>query len=176
LDATVDLVSEVGFGGLTVEAVASRAGVGKATIYRRWPSKEALLIAAMTCLVNDMEPPDTGALRSDIAAGFAGLANHLNESQAGRLLPHVVAEAASNPDLAVLYRHFVDERRGFGRLILGRAQARGELRDNVDVELLIDMVSGVVFFRRLVSGAVIDPEAGKLVADMICGGIEAPPA
>jgi AcrR family transcriptional regulator len=175
LDATVDLVSEVGFGGLTVEAVAARAGVGKATIYRRWPSKEALLIASMTCLANNLEPPDTGSLRTDIIQSFAALAEHMNTSDAGRMLPQLVAEACSNPEMGELYRHFVDERRQMARTLLKRAKARGELRDGVDVELLIDMVSGVIFYRRLVSGAVIDPAAGVVVADMICEGVEVQP-
>jgi AcrR family transcriptional regulator len=175
LDATVDLVSEVGFGGLTVEGVAGRAGVGKATIYRRWPSKEALLIAAMTCLVLEIEPPDTGSLRTDIARGYADLANHINNSQVGRLLPQVVAEAAGNPELAVLFHRFVHERREMARGVMKRAAARGELREGLDTELLIDMISGVIFYRRLVSGASIEPADGKLIVDMICTGIEATP-
>jgi AcrR family transcriptional regulator len=173
LDATVDILSAVGFGALTVEAVASRAGVGKATIYRRWPSKEALLVATMTCLVSELETPDTGSLRSDIAKSFADMADHINDSQAGRLLPQVVAEAASNADLAELFRRFVDERRELGRTFAKRAVARGEVRDGVDVELLIDIISGVVFYRRLVSGAPLLASDGKVIADMICSGIEA---
>jgi AcrR family transcriptional regulator len=174
LDATVDLVSEVGFGGLTVEAVAARAGVGKATIYRRWPSKEALLVAAMTCLRYEMVAPDTGSLRTDIAQAYAAIADHLNCSDAGRMMPQLVAEAASNPKVGELYHRFVDERRELGRVVLQRAKARGELRDGLDVELLIDMVSGVIFYRRLVSGASIDPADGTVVADMICGGVAVP--
>src|SRR4051794_33161402 len=77
LDATVALVGEVGFGNLTVDAVAARAGVGKATIYRRWASKEELVIAAVTCLRHGVEAPDTGSVVDDLAGYWGAMADYV---------------------------------------------------------------------------------------------------
>jgi AcrR family transcriptional regulator len=171
LDATVALVGEVGFGNLTVDAVAARAGVGKATIYRRWASKEELVIAAVTCLRAGIEAPDTGSVVDDLAGYWAAMADYVRTSEGGKVMPALVAEAACNPALGDLLHRFVDERRARVRKILTRAQERGEVRDDIDLELVIDMFSAPVFYRRLLSGAPLRPADGARLAAQLLNGI-----
>jgi AcrR family transcriptional regulator len=171
IDATVALVGEVGFGNLTVDAVAARAGVGKATIYRRWTSKEELLLSALSCLSHEVDAPDTGSLAGDLAGLWGNIADHVRTSEAGRAMPSLVAEAECNPDLRAVLHRFVDSRRAVTRALLHRAQARGEVRDDIDVELAIDMFSGPIFYRRLLSGAPIRRSDGERAVELLLNGI-----
>ncbi|MEO7557098.1 MAG: TetR-like C-terminal domain-containing protein [Acidimicrobiales bacterium] len=171
LEATIDLVAEVGFGGLTVDAVAARAAVGKATIYRRWASKAELVYAAMEATHEEWVPPDTGSLRADLVAVFDHLAEHVVETRGGRAIPALVAGAEINAELAELVHRFVAERRARTCLVFDRARARGEIGDEFDVELAIDMTCAPVFYRRLLSGAPLAPGDGERVVDMLLGGI-----
>ena len=171
LDAAIDLVAEVGFGGLTVDAVAARAGVGKATIYRRWSSKGDLLLAAMEAAHEEMQEPDTGSLRGDLIAVWEHLADHVFESAAGRAMPALVAEAETNAELADLLHRFVHDRRTKTRTIFDRALQRGEVGSGFDVELAIDMVCSPIFYRRLLSGAPIRSGDGRRVVAMLLDGL-----
>lgn len=173
LDATLELLSEVGFAGLTVDGVAIRAGVGRATIYRRWPSKGALLLAASQCLVGDVAEPDTGTLRGDLLALTSGLVEHLRDTPMGCLLPTLAAEARANPELAELVTEFADDRRAHVRAVLRRARDRGELRVGTDLELLIDVIAGPAFYRMMISGG--PPTAARMakVVAMVLDGVAA---
>jgi AcrR family transcriptional regulator len=171
LEATMDLVAEVGFAGLTVDAVAARAAVGKATIYRRWASKADLLYAAMEALHEEWETPDTGSLRADLVAVFEHLAEYVVATRAGRAMPALVAEAETNGELSDLVHRFVHDRREKTRAIFERARERGEIGDGFDVELAIDMACAPVFYRRLLSGAPIRAEDGARVVSMLLDGI-----
>lgn len=171
LEATIDLVAEVGFAGLTVDAVATRAGVGKATIYRRWSSKAELLYAAMEATHEEWEPPDTGSLRGDLVAVFEHLAEHVAATRAGKSMPALIAEAETNSELAALVHQFVDDRRTKTRVVFERARQRGEIGDGFDVELAIDMACAPVFYRRLLSGAPVRAGDGERIVAMLLDGI-----
>ena len=120
LEAAVDLFAEGGFDGLTVEGVAARANVGKATIYRRYPCKVDLVIAASRSFALDGDdlPPDTGDTRGDLRALVDWLIAMLTTTPIGRALPMMVADRARVPELAEAHRALVDEKRARHRDVL----------------------------------------------------------
>ena len=151
--ATLEVLREDGFRGLSVEAVRQRAGVGKATIYRRFPDKSALVRAAVAAVHADLQPPDTGSLAGDLeqiwGEGYANVTGRTAASFAPRLL----AEAADEPDMHAIFRSvLIEPRRAVMRTVLERAIERGELRDDVDLEFVIDLLAGPIIYRLLIDG------------------------
>jgi AcrR family transcriptional regulator len=152
LRAALELAAEGGLSGLSMEAIAARAGVGKATIYRRWKSKEALIADALRSIALAPEVPDTGSVRSDIEEA-SGVAVGRLSSEAFRVLPRLMAEAGGDPELlAAVDSALIGPRRAVIGEILRRGMARGELREDLDVELVIDMLMGSLVARVLMSG------------------------
>lgn len=171
LAATIEVLCEQGFAGTSVEAVAERAGVGKASIYRRWPTREDLLLAAGACMGRCTAAPDTGNLRDDLVTLIANLVSVLRTTPAGALLPAIVDEAARNPALRTRFDAFIDDRRAPVRHILARAAARGELRAGVDHEVIADLLSGPVFTRVLLTGRPLDDDLAGRIVDMVLDGV-----
>jgi AcrR family transcriptional regulator len=157
LDAAAELFAECGFDGLTVEGVAGRAGVGKATIYRRYPSKVDLVIETASCLaVQRTSAPDTGSARGDLRALVANLVTFITTTPGGRMIPALVTETRRNPDLAEAHRRFIAERRAAHKAVVRRAIDRGELRADADVDAVVDLLVGPVFYRYLISRGQLD--------------------
>ncbi|MFI5046960.1 MAG: TetR/AcrR family transcriptional regulator [Acidimicrobiia bacterium] len=157
LEAAIELFAETGYEGLSVEAVAARAGVGKATVYRRYSCKVELVVAACRAYADlGREPPDTGSLESDLRSLLHTLVDLLTTTPVGRMMPMLVAERTRVPELAAEQRALVREKRRRHQAVVERAIARGELRSDIDPELVIDACVGPVFYRFLVSGAPID--------------------
>ena len=135
LDATLELVAQVGIAGLTVDAVAHLAGVGKATIYRRWNSKEALLLDAWNTCLTISDVPDTGSLRGDMEALFAAKDLKMPAETMKRIFPQLIAAAKVNPDVGDTYKAFVEQRRLPMRMVrAGRVQERRVGEDAPRVE------------------------------------------
>ena len=154
--AVLDLLNEVGFSGLTIDAVAHRAGVGKATIYRRWEGKEQLVLDALSTEQTTQVVPDTGTLRGDLRALYEPMAEPVAQQATIRLMPALAAEAAVNPALAERLGTFVSDRRGPARTLLQRAQGRGEARADLDIELCIDQLTGPLLYRLVFRRAAVD--------------------
>ena len=173
LRAAVDLLADEGYGGVTMEGVAARAGVGKATVYRRWPCKSALVVDAVdTCRESALQPPDTGSVRGDLLAFVQGFMHHLRTSDAGRVMPALVAELSRSPELASAFReNFVAPRRARVLEAVRRGVERGEVRDGVDADLVADGVVALLMHRVLVTGMAIDDELPERVVDLLCRGI-----
>ena len=173
LEAALEELRLNGFGGFTVDAVATRAGVGKATIYRRWPSREDLIFSAASCVVEAQRDPDTGTLRDDLVTFFAASyrAKASAPASAGRgLFAAIAAEASVNPELERMLHTFLDQRRDVTRQITNRAVARGELAADVDRDLLIDLIAGPVFYRSaMTQRGVDDALIGKIVDTVLRG-------
>ncbi len=151
--AVLELLVEDGFRSLTMEQVRARAGVGKATIYRRWSSKEELVRDAIVDLHHEFEAPDSGSFRGDYEAIAGMVMASAERAGAATFMPRLLAEAANDPELhAIFYEHLVEPRRGALRQILERAVERGELRDDVDLELAIDLLTGPTIYRLLITG------------------------
>lgn len=148
ITAIIDVLIEHGFGGFTVEAVAARAGVGKATIYRRWATKEDLVLAAAERVMVHDEPEDTGSLREDLVGWYWEKFRTKAATTTDRLLGQVIIEATVNPELKKLLGRFIRGRRQVISEVVDRACARGECAE-VDVPLLIDLISGALMHRSL---------------------------
>jgi len=156
LGAAIDLTREVGYDALAIDAVAARAGVGKATIYRYWPNKELLLAEAVEAIVRLMPPVDTGKVEGDLMI-LMGATMVMYQDPAGPpLLSAFMAAMARSPLIAERIRKgFVGVRRAAMREALQRGIARGELDANTNVELALDLLGGSMLWRSLISGEPI---------------------
>jgi AcrR family transcriptional regulator len=171
LAATTELLAEGGYGALTIEGVAARAGVGKTTVYRWWPSKGALTIEALSLAMPMAAQPDTGDLRHDLLRAVERVVHNLTRTSAGAVILALAADAMSDPDLTERLRNqLVRPRRSAVVEVLLRAAARGDLPPDVDTDLLLDVYAGAVFYRVLISGEpVSDRLAEQLVGLLIDG-------
>lgn len=156
LTATIELVAEVGIANLTMDAVAARAGVGKATIYRRWSSKEALMLDAWTSVARPVVDPDTGDIHDDLLALLGGFDQPHDGPDLQRVFPQMVAAARVNPEVAAAYQAWVATRRAPMRAVLERAKARGELRADADLEIVHDLLVAPLLYRWLITEASVD--------------------
>jgi AcrR family transcriptional regulator len=171
--AILRLLADVGYGALTMDAVASEAGVGKATIYRRWKSKEALFVEAVQQMARTPEIPDTGTVRGDLEAVVAATIGRMARD-AFRIIPRLLADAADDPRLlAAMQEALLTPRRAALGEILRRGVARGELRADLDVELVTQIVFGTTVASVLMSGGDTSalPELPLRVFDTLAAGI-----
>lgn len=145
-------LAAVGYGRLSVDAVAKRAGVGKAAIYRRWKSKQDLAADLVTKVaVAAIDVPDTGTLRGDLRAYLANGREALTHRLARTIIPDLLAEAARDPEYAAAMAAQIREpRRLKAAQLFERARQRGEIADGVDIEVALDMVGGALYWRQSV--------------------------
>jgi len=175
LATTVELLAEGGYGRLTTAEVARRAGVSTATLYRHWPSKDALVVDAVSGLISEIAIPSHGDVRSDLLALMRDAVRVYTASVAGRALRGVATEMAHNDALARTIRaQFVDARRAALRRVLEDAVTRGELRADIDHELALDLLGGPLYYRFLVTGGPIDDDLARGVVDTILARWAAP--
>ena len=166
LQAALELVVDGGLRGTSIEGIAARAGVGKATIYRRWKTKEELFAEALRSIAVALPDPDTGSLRGDVLALTASALEHM-PPKAALLMPRLMVEAADDPALfAVMREVLVDPRRKVLRAILQRATERGELREGLDFEDVTDMLIGPLVYEILITGGDM-PTVSKLPARIL---------
>lgn len=170
VDATLAELGERGFAGATIESIAHRAGVGKATIYRRWPNRDALLQHVALQVADVFEPEDTGDLRTDLLSVFEPLAAEFYEGGVASLLPELIAEAARDPAIRDLVRRLADERRAGASAALHRARERGELRPGVDVDAVVDMIAGSYLYRFLLLGERVPKSFARVAVDVALSG------
>ena len=176
--AALELALEGGLRGLSIEAIAARAGVGKATIYRRWSTKEQILAEAVTVIAAPpAAAPDTGSARGDFQATSAAAVRRMAPG-AFSALPRLLADAADDDELLeVLDAVLLRPRLALVAEILRRGIARGELRADLDVELTAEMLLGPSVFRLLRSGG--DPASIEgfpmRVWDTVMAGMAADP-
>jgi AcrR family transcriptional regulator len=170
LDATVELLAEIGYQELSIERVASRAGVGKATIYRWWNSKSALVIEAMAHGMPLAQVPQTGDPRTDLRASIKAAAHTFASTPAGATLPALAADIQRDPATAERLRQFLRPRRDAAREVLHQAAADGELPADVDIETVIDIYVGAIFYRKLVRGMDVDDAMVEQLLTLILDG------
>jgi AcrR family transcriptional regulator len=176
LRAAGEIVLESGgLAEMTIEGVAERAGVGKASIYRRWPSKGALAFDAVLDGILATQPtPDTGSLLGDLVHVAENWVRLANARRGGRAVAHFIAEVQSDPDLAVAWRErFVDRIRKARRPIIERAIARGEIPAGSDPELIMDLLFGPLYHRYLNMHLPLDESFARGVARMVAVGARA---
>lgn len=159
-DATLELFAEGGIDGMSVDAVAARAGVGKAAIYRRWPSKEDMVLAAIVDAFDEPVAADTGTVRGDLVGCAEDLHRLMTGDVTGGVFPPMAAELARGSRLGRAYaRHVVGPRRELFVTALRRAVDRGEVPSGVDVDLAVDVLVGTLLVRRLTGRLAPEPGA-----------------
>ncbi|MET0910124.1 MAG: TetR/AcrR family transcriptional regulator [Ilumatobacteraceae bacterium] len=157
LTATLELAAEVGINGMSMDDLAQRAGVSKASIYRRWPSKELLVIDALRSAMGPLDTVDTGDVGADLRAILGDLVARFSSKDRMRdVLPHLIEVATHDPALRVELDAYTQLRRVPMRTILERGVARGEISPDVDLDTLIDALLGPIIYRRLLTGGTID--------------------
>lgn len=174
VDATKELLDEQGFAATSIDQIARRAGVGKQTIYRWWPNKAAVVLEAHAEQAAERIPlPDTGDLRRDLRIAAAACSRNLSDSAIGRVCVELIGEAQVDERFAAAYREmFVTTRRSVLREMLERARERGEVRDDVDLELAIDLFFGPIWYRRLVRHAPLTSDFAHALADALADHLE----
>jgi AcrR family transcriptional regulator len=173
LSATLDLLGSRGLAAMSIEEVAARAGVGKATIYRRWSSKGLLALDAFVTSFQEQQPlPDTGTLRGDLIAALTAWVRAVTQTSMGTMLTGLVAEAQHDEELRAGWRDRVLEPlRSQHRIMLDRAIARGEIPTTVDQEVALDLFFGSAQLRLLLGHLPLTDDFIREVVDVILDGI-----
>jgi AcrR family transcriptional regulator len=171
LRAALKLMAEHGVRDLRMDDIADRAHVGKATIYRRYRSKDELVAAAVAALVSDIEVPDTGSTHADLVALMHGAVAVYSGSVEAAAMPSLVDAMKRDAGLARTVRDGVlAGRRAALAAVLERAVKRGDLRADLDLELALDVLGGPLFYRLLITGGPIDRQLADGVVELILRG------
>ncbi|WP_424213514.1 TetR/AcrR family transcriptional regulator [Streptomyces sp. BI20] len=174
-EAVLEELATVGFGRMSIEGIARRAGVGKTAVYRRWKSKLHLVLDLISMFAAFGVPtPDTGGLRGDLRALLEVLAGVLRHPVASAVVPDLLVEAARNPELADAVRGaLLDGQRRLAENIVAQAVARGELPASVDPDHALDLAIGPLYWRLAVVGDAMDAAALDLLADAVTASLKA---
>jgi AcrR family transcriptional regulator len=170
LDATLGLLGEVGYSALTVEGVAQRAGVGKATIYRRWSSKLPLVVEAFSVLPG-FEDVDAGSLERDLKETLTKYLEAFTSTALGTVFPSLAGERALDPELSKMIEPVARARRLPFVRIFERARARGEISSHVDIELAADLVLGPISVTLFFRGGHLTPKMVDPIVELALSGI-----
>jgi len=173
LTAAVELLADRGLAAMSIEEVAARAGVGKATIYRRWPSKGLLALDAFVASFREEQPlPDTGTLRGDLLAALHAWVRAVTLTAMGPMLTGLIAEAQHDLELRGAWRdRVIEPLRGQHRIMLDRAIARGEIPSSVDQDVVLDLFFGAAEHRLLLGHLPMTDDFIGQVVDVILNGI-----
>jgi AcrR family transcriptional regulator len=171
LDATADLLRELGYADLAIEAVASRARIAKTTIYRWWPTKPALVLSALEDLGTFAPPPRTGDLETDLAAAVhTARANTPGASALGSVLPALAIDILAHPELRKRFHQLLEPRREATRRAIQRGGQTGQLPADIDADLLIDIYAGTLMYRALINGVGTDEHRIATLLDLLLHG------
>jgi AcrR family transcriptional regulator len=180
IDAVLEEVIAVGIDGMSIEQIAARAGVAKATVYRRWPNKEALLLDAVTGVQVELPTLAGVSVRDDLVELVDSMRRRVadaaqpGESLASRLYPCMIAEGMRHPEIAAKYKQrVVEQRREAVREVIRRGIADGDLRADLDVEtmLLLLIAPMLVQLYMWSAGVALPPEASATYVDGVLDGL-----
>jgi AcrR family transcriptional regulator len=177
LQVAAALLLEHGLDAVSMDAVAARAGVSKATIYRWWPTKETLALDALHTewTAAAPVPRDTGSLRGDLIELLSPWAHLVTAQPYARVIAALLAETRSNPEFAAEYQcRVIEPRRDQAREILGRAIERGEITAGLDLEVALDLLYGPLYLRLLQGHAPLDGDFVRAAIDLALTGIKPP--
>jgi AcrR family transcriptional regulator len=178
LTATLELLGEDGFDGLSIESVAARAGVGKTTVYRRWPSKIPLVVDALTAMKAPTVSavPDDMPTREALVRAMSGFTKP-HEGSAARVLAGLVDAMSRNEELAEAVRTVLVAERERGLVaVIERGKARGEIRADVDARVMVDLLGGPVVLRRLITGQPVNQRLTHTIVDLVLDGAAPTPS
>ncbi len=171
LQAAAELLTDVGYDQLSVEDVATRAGVHKTTVYRRWPTKSALIADAVSLSSEEAVPiPDTGALASDLRAFARSIVANISSEGGRRRSKSVVVAAATSHDLGAAMHSFWASRLSSSAVMVDRAIERGELPAGSDANLIVETLIGPLWVRLLLTGESINDDLADRVAELVAAG------
>ena len=171
LRSALKLLGENGFSALTIEAVAAHASVGKATVYRWWPNKAAIIADAFASSTSrKLHFPDTGSVYTDMSQQMRQLVK-IFRSRRGRIVSAILAAGQSDKDVIRAFRErFMKPRRREAYATLQRGIERGELRDDVDMDLLLDSLYGPIYMRFLIGHRKLTPDFVDRLCKLVLGG------
>jgi len=170
LGAAVDVLAEVGYGGVTIESVAARAGVGKSTIYRHWPDKLALIADAFGTFHEQMAPDlSDRSARESVEMLIGHVAEVVLDSTWSRCIPALIEGAERDRRVSEFHHGYSAERRQELIDVIARGIEQGEFREGLDPELATIALLGVIFYRRLMSGEPLQPHSAGEVVELILG-------
>jgi AcrR family transcriptional regulator len=179
LEAAAELLLDRGLSAVSMDAVAERAGVSKATIYRWWPTKETLALDALYTrwAAASPAPRDTGSLRGDLLELLRPWARLVRTGPYARVIAALLTEARTDPVFAAEYqRHVIQPRRDQAKEIFGRAIERGEVPAGLDLEVALDLIYGPLYHRLLQGHAPLDDAFVQAVVGLALTGITLPSA
>jgi AcrR family transcriptional regulator len=176
LTATLDLLTEAGLGGLTIDDVSKRSGVAKTTIYRHWPNRNALIVDACLRMTDgDDEPPDTGSLEGDVRAILTNLAELLVTARWSSILPSIVDAAERDPEIAEVHSRLQRWHAAPLRAALERAALSGEIPPEADLSAIAAALRGPLYYRRWFSRDPIDDSFVNLIVQSVLAGVRRDP-
>lgn len=173
LKASYDLLIESSFAEVTIEKIAERANVSKATIYKWWANKAAVVMDGfLNATKLELPVPNTGSVVKDMLLQVENFVKFLT-SRKGNVIAEIIAEGQSDAKLAEIYRKaYFSPRRDISKQILEQGISRGELRKDLDIEASIDLIWGPIFYRLLITGAAIDNNFIKNIIDYAFEGVK----
>jgi AcrR family transcriptional regulator len=174
LEASLEALEELGYPGVTCEAIAQRAGASKATIYRWWPHKEAVMLEALReSVAQELPFPDSGSLKEDIRIQLRNFVKLLRSSR-GRVFKGMIAAAQSDSKVAAAFLTiWVLPRREFARR--GLEKYAGELRPGVDLGVVLDQIYGPLYYRLLIGHETLTTKLADQITELVWGAIATPP-
>ena len=168
LDATADLVAEVGVDRTTIDEIANRSGVAKTTIYRHFATKEVLVVEAVhACTAFVPVVTDTGSLRDDLISCFSGMTKASYDGRLGDMMLSLMDAAQRDPELGRLVRAQFDQKRRYATSVIERAVARGDMPADVDIDLLVTLLAGPLVYTKLVRRQRVTDELVAAVVDTV---------
>ena len=174
-NAVMNELADVGYGRLSIEAVARRAGVGKTAIYRRWNNKLEMVLEIVSDVAGRAVPmPDTGSFAGDLQLLMLIVSKALQHRIASQIIPDLMAEASRNPQIAeTLQRALRTHQTAVGDKLVGQAVARGELPGDADPELAVDLILGPLYWRLAVSRTPISDAYLAKLTDAVMAALRA---
>ena len=170
--ATFQLLEEAGYEKLSMALIAERAGIHETTLYRRWKSKEQLILDALNQhLAQEIPVPDTGTLRSDLVTVLQSLGLFL-QSKGGQALFQTAVATLHLPELRAFRQEHWRRRCANLKILFERAIIRGELAPQVDYQFLLEMLSGIIYMRLFVVNEPVDEMLAEQVVDLILAGVK----
>lgn len=172
LSASYDLLLEIGFGAVTVEKIADLAKVSKATIYKWWPNKAAVVMDGFLSAASARLPvPDTGSAFQNVLEHATNMARFMNTRE-GSIFLEIIGEGQGDSALAEAYRtRYIQPRRLEVQGIMDQGISRGEVKKNLDIGLCTDLIYGPIFYRLLVTGDIVDDDYVKQLVTQVFEGI-----
>jgi AcrR family transcriptional regulator len=167
LRATVELLTERGLGGFSVDEVSRRSGVAKTTIYRHWPVRSDLVLDACSQISTEQQVPDTGSFEGDVTAFLMGIADLLSMARWSSVVPSIVDAAEREPELAEIHSRIQLGHTGPLQEIITRAARKGEIPVSTDSSTMIAALLGPLFYRRWFSREPLDEQFVKAVAQNV---------